>query len=1030
MKLGRAFLCVALAALCACRRSEPGKSAAEKPAAPPPRLKIVTERVSLADLERMPLDVAVRARRDVFRLRPDRRFLIALGELELLVTRKANANLNVSWTGDVWRIDSAGTAIGEVPELASYADLRRVLAERARSLASASAVAVRGDASLDAIRADAESFEAGREIRALVAAGERWPASGLPNSELASLAAEAAVALSVQSLDTLEIADLLRARALALLALAEAAGAGPAAADEALLAASLGYWPDAARVAASLPPDDPIRIYSEARTPALVEAANREGSSRRTRYLALASLGNGRKPAAWAPFQEAQFPGEGFSLPVLKTAAALDNFEIDASLGRATIYAAFDQLGGPPKERRPALQIDEEAAGPVAEIVASFVREIQARQKVQPAGLVREFESRLAPASAAAKGPLWDAHAVRAWHRGAFYSGLHRLGSRYLDDLASAEATREFVSYLQGSPEGTASQFARWYGDLSVSLLGGKTTDQHFDDLLALSALGAPAVRRLAEPLRGQHYRGDSASPLLVARVAERLDARPANVAFMEKLATFPLYDLRLVDGLCRAWLQQGWNDDPGTTGHCLRIAGDTRGLLALVNRRDVDVGVRANALGSYCSMSGSSENLCRPRFRELAAEADYDRSVVVPWSVYLEKKKDWAESQRVAESFVEHQGKSDGLYGYIYTGRAAHFMSLQGRDREAWQKIEPALRSGAGSVLLWAVQILEKLGRTDEAYTLARGAVDRYPDDPRQRAALAGVLWKQKRDSEAALALDPPEPGYKVYPFGFRDDVAPLFVEAFGKAPDEDVVRAFSAMRAQGIRTQSLAFLLPPLAAVGRNELAFRLQSMLTWPREHVWEVANWRREGFGFLEKAKGRPEAVAWIQAAIPRGQLDDTVSGMFWKKAWGLVWDVVPPAEEPKRPEWVWLLRTGSATADPAVAAAHGAALRERYREPKSGDPMWTLSRQLLGLEKQEAVLQSAKSNDDRCRAAYFFGLQDIVAGRYEDGSDWLQLVAANCSKPTSWELVGFALTTFESWHAFDQNLRLAAAAKVW
>jgi tetratricopeptide (TPR) repeat protein len=366
----------------------------------------------------------------------------------------------------------------------------------------------------------------------------------------------------------------------------------------------------------------------------------------------------------------------------------------------------------------------------------------------------------------------------------------------------------------------------------------------------------------------------------------------------------------------------------------------------------------------------------------------------------------------------------------YVYRGRLAHYLSLRGRDAEAWGIIEPGLRTGQGAVMRWGAEILEKLGRTEEAHALARQAVDRYPDAADTRAVLASMLWRGKRYSEAALVLDPPEAGYKVSDDAFRTDVAPRFAEIFARAPDETVESAFAALRGQGVRTQRVASLLPPLAAAGRNELAFRLQTQLASPHQHPWEIADWRREGFGYLEKAQGRAAAVAWIQAALPAAQLDNTLSSMFNKKAWPFLWDVVSPADEPKVSEWSWVFRAGAAAVDPATSAAHRPMLLEHYRESRPGQTTWTIGRYLLGLEERQAVLASVKTEDGRCGAAYFLGLKDISSGRYEDASDWFQLVNAICSKPPSWGFVAFAHTTTSEWSKFDRDLRTAAARKVW
>ena len=1022
MKFGRLVLYAALATLCSCRRSEPPKAAA-KPAPPSPRLKIVTDRVSLADLERLPLDEAVRRRPDVYRLRPDRRFLIALGELELLVSRKPQASLHLAWRDGAWHIDSVGVPLGTVPEMATYADWRSVLEKRARTLVGVGAPASSNPP--DTIRAHAEAFEAARQIQALKSVDAQWPAAGLPNPELISLAAQAAVALSVQSLDTLEIADLVPARAMAVLALASALDK-PRPGDEALMAATLGYWPDAARLARALPEDGAVRLYAESRTTELVGLASRNAADAQTRYLALLSLGRKRDRIAWEKFQDERFRGQDFSLPVLKTAAELNSFEVDASLGNAVLYAAMAELTGPPK----APASSEPPRGDVSP-VALFVAMMQDQLKARPQGLAREFESRLAPLSAASHGPLWDADATRAWHRGAFYSGLHRLGRRYLDQLAAPEATREFSQYLEGSPEGVASQFGAWYRGLSAELSGSPEYDRQFDELLTLTALGSPAVYRVADGLRTRFYKNRDSSALLAERVARRLDGRPVNVGYMNQLMYYPLYDLRLVEAGCRSWLQRGWSDDLGTAGRCLRFLNDTENLVRMLERRDLDLEVRAGALASYCQMPDASESLCRSRYRLLAEESRYERIVVRPWIDYVERKlKDYAGAQRIAEGWLSHHDRSAGLIWFVYRGRLAHLMSLQGRHREAWATIEPVLSSSQGAVMTWAVEILEKLGRTDDAYALARQTIDRYPDSEGTRIVLADMLWRQKRFSEAALVLSPPQVSYQVGDLAFRDELTPRFAQTFAKAPDAEVETAVGALQGQGIRARTIAYLFPPLAATGRADLAFQLQTALSATHQHIWDVAVWKLEGYRLLEKSKGREAAVAWIREAIPPPQREASLESFFNRKAWSLLWDAVPPAEETKQSEWVWLMRAGATTVDQSVAATHREDLRSHYAEANPRDLDRTLARHLLGLEPRDAVLAAITKPDQQCKAAYFLALPEIGSGHYDRASDGFQLVYGTCSATWSWRLVSLAEQILGEWYTFGQTLDVAAEKKVW
>ena len=370
-----------------------------------PRMTIVTDRPSLDDLAKLPPDQARRVRLAIYRLRPDRRALIALGELERLVRGESAVRLHLTWVGDSWRIESREGLVATAAEVASYADLRRLLTERARTLLSAASPSksdTSGRIDRSGMRKACDGFEADGVIESLRKLEAR-PRGSVPDGDSAALEARAFVLLSVQSLDTLEMADLLRARALALLALAEARGRQPDAADEALLAFSLDYAADAARIASVLPDEDPVRLYVTGKTPELVRAAELPGAGPIVRFLALMSLGSAGDRAAWEAFEQKQFASAGFSLPVLRAAARLRNFEMNASLGNATLYATLAALPG---ARAVADSASSRSNAPEwsEKLVRQFVAAVSSELHLERAALLRNFESALARECRAPRG--------------------------------------------------------------------------------------------------------------------------------------------------------------------------------------------------------------------------------------------------------------------------------------------------------------------------------------------------------------------------------------------------------------------------------------------------------------------------------------------------------------------------------------------------------------------------------------------------------------------------------------------------
>ena len=395
---------------------------------------------------------------------------------------------------------------------------------------------------------------------------------------------------------------------------------------------------------------------------------------------------------------------------------------------------------------------------------------------------------------------------------------------------------------------------------------------------------------------------------------------------------------------------------------------------------------------------------------------------------LHLDKRRDYAEIQRAAEGWLAHHDPSFGLMWHVYRGRLAHGMAMQGRNAEAWKIIEPELSTGQGSILLWGSQILARMGRTDEALQLGRASVQRYPDGYEQRAVLAELLWRADRDSEAALALEPPEPAYRVYEGVWMEDVAPRFADVFRGKSDERVEAAMRTLQAQGIYSRKLSRLVPPLAAAGRNELAFRL--LMSFPQKHLhwWDIAGYDKDAFAYLEKAQGRAAATAWLQKAVVPAEREALLEAFFDHRAYAFLWDGVPAGEDARLSEWLWLLRAGAVAADPAIAAAHRKDVAEHFRDPMPNDPTRTLARYLLGMEDREAAARAATTPVDRCKAAYFFGLGEVASGRYPQASDWYLTAFDGCTK-AAWRMSYFSRTTLRRWSTEGHTLRGVEAAKI-
>src|SRR5256886_532461 len=194
-------------------------------------------------------------------LQTDRRFLGAVAELDRLLGGHAADTVRVSRHGDGWVIAYAGERVGDLPDLPGFEDgsaLLRTWAERLLErypLDSAGAPTVQERDTVAALLRRLDAPHLGAALRVVDAGWRRRRNAGwLP------LAASGLTLLAIQLPKTDVVGDPLVARALAVVALAGAAGQGEAVAGTgALIAEHMGYTHEAGRRAAARPPRHPPR---------------------------------------------------------------------------------------------------------------------------------------------------------------------------------------------------------------------------------------------------------------------------------------------------------------------------------------------------------------------------------------------------------------------------------------------------------------------------------------------------------------------------------------------------------------------------------------------------------------------------------------------------------------------------------------------------------------------------------------------------------------------------------------------------
>ncbi len=964
--------------------------------------------------------------RNRYRLKPDRRFLLAIAEVDCLMSGQAPGELRVAFRDGEWVIRYGGELVGALPEIPDFVDATALLGEWIQNLARRHPVEFREDlraADTAFVRAELDQFEVANIADALRRIEERWNNSG-PQREFLALAASALVRLNVQRLDWLEIEDRLPAKALAVTMLAKTLTPHDLAGEESLLAYEMGYTTHAERVAASLPERDAVRPYVTRNTEKLQALAQAKGADRLTRYLYLMRLSETRDDNAWRRWQRTYGFRPRGSLGALKTELSLRSYGAGLyppdAVSRSAIGELWRATDGGPYLFRLVNSFRRFVARMVALGAAAgesdLASELPMYVFVPAAGLIPRFEEAAAELQEEYRGPFLDAETYRSYFSGHFYSAIHQKALHLLDRQAHVPSAEELLETLEGVPPGTGAELFRWYSHLTASEAGrGNVEDLRAD--LAELRLGQTPLNRTLNQLREHLDQEEFVSA--AAQYVRRLDTRPDHQSSVASTAGPNLFDLKTSDKYYRSLLDMASSDYGRTALWMARYDGDYRAVLDGVVDQRQEPGIRKRALELIIEADLADKAAIRRSARALINDHPSDWSIRRMFIDFLEEEGDYREALPVIEDWLSRHDRGDG-FDYIYARTAmARFHHHLGDYETALKYVGPVVDSWQAGAIGRAAIVLGALGRLDEARELADRLVRRYPGSAWGRSVLAEILWRQGLQDEVAPVLRPE--GYTIWAPDWREHVARAFLAVFADKPVEEAQAAFAALLASGVPAWRADDIAAGAYDAARPDLAFVLQAMLPIARSR--NGIDQQLLGYRYLKASQGNHEAaLRWLRSRIPTNLLNAAALEIFSLGEDELLWELVTRPEGRQYGENVWLLRAAAFVRSGKLAAPRRRALYARY-ERGSGDAYFMMGRYLLGLESEETTLALATTPQRRCEVAFYMGVKAQGEGRYEDAHDWY-LAVRETRQMRDYEY-GWATFMLDEWDDRDRSLAVLA-----
>lgn len=909
-----------------------------------------------------------------YRVRPDRRFLRATGDIYALTTGKHGV-VRMDFAAGRWLIKCDGRDVGELPDLPTFSDAAAMLAKWSAALRGAASAHAASQQTLADIDRDLSSMQGDALFHGL-------RSIGAPSSADAALLARATRALTLLNLQTTDrfgLSDPLRARALALLSMTRADDPNAVPEDMAAVAYLMGYEREARALGSTLPDRSFARMLIFGTTGAVLGQ-----SDLAQQYVAASvaiSKAKGVEPeraiGPWISTLRTR------AVPLLLQETA---FESTARTARVVAGVIASEV------ENPDLLAGTFTFGGTEDWLDALEGKLDL-SRARPAEMIRGFEAALPKRIAAVSSSVATPEVVRSFHESRFYSALYEEFRFYLKDRASRDDTTSFIESLDTTAP-LSSQIRQWMATMSTATFdGGKGLAP--EGIVKGTPLLSPGRTVDALSALGNAIGNADLNLRLACNVIyPQLDSRPEELYRAGRLSMFVLGDPFRRDRYINAALSRAPGvAHPGDLSWFYFSTGNGEALQQIAddpNQAPVD---RVSALDYLTQLGGPDKHdSVYSRIEQLLRET---RSLPA-FSAYaglLNRHKDWRRKERAARDWFAASPEATPIERSYYASSLGDALEHQGRYEEAWKVVQPHIDVWSANVIGTAVSLLERRGLRDEANDLGRQLVDRYPGAG-SRADFAAVLWRQHRYADAAALFSPK--AVRISRQQWNWWVPDTFVDAFGKDA-ASAVAAFNEFIRAGVDGDLLETVPGKFLERGEPATAYALAERLVEvhpPTAHDSDAASHLILAFRALKAASGAPAAHVWLRAHVPDSVVLALVGTAYGSGEYDLVSEVAAPRVVARKEIELESYLASALTQmrvpheDPRWIALTAAT----RAEPDRPGSLLPVNRYLANLIDERVFMAAAKDAEWRSTVAYFVGLRAAEAGDYDRALPLLLMAA--------------------------------------
>lgn len=259
----------------------------------------------------------------------------------------------------------------------------------------------------------------------------------------------------------------------------------------------------------------------------------------------------------------------------------------------------------------------------------------------------------------------------------------------------------------------------------------------------------------------------------------------------------------------------------------------------------------------------------------------------------------------------------------------------------------------------------------------------------PQALALKAQMLWKRKAFADAALFL-------KEYPWQLKEEdwrksIYPVFKRTLQGFP-QDITGAVRALAKEGfVEATDIGELAKSFSFYGRNDVGFSiLNSVLTSSFSgHELGYLNLSTLAYSFMEKTEGEKIALKWIEEKVPPQFLTPVAMFAFQNSAYDLLWRFIPEEPQGVGSEYVWLSRAASMPMQKSLSKEENRLIIQHYAK-NDDDALFQIGKSLIGVSDSKQLMTKRINVRELGDLAYFLGSREAYLGDQAAAANWFHM----------------------------------------